>query len=269
MSGFLDALVLRARGEATVVRPLARSLYGEPGEPPGAVWEEVEAAQPAPPPAPPPAGETSTAPRPPSTTTPPSPPPLARPPGEHRSAVVSTLPAPSPEPADPAAHRIVELAREVEATPATPATPTTPPVPGPPRLTARPATSERPAERVVEPVVERPPATTAQAPAPGNDPAGQVPAAPRPATRPPGPVPAPARRRRATAPAEPLGRLPAVADPTGEAAGQVVRVSIGKVEVRAPAPPATPPPPAPPPPLARPSLSLDDYLRQRDEGSRR
>jgi hypothetical protein len=42
-----------------------------------------------------------------------------------------------------------------------------------------------------------------------------------------------------------------------------VRVSIGRVEVRA-VRPAAPPPPRPAPEPARPSQSLDDYLRERD-----
>jgi hypothetical protein len=49
-------------------------------------------------------------------------------------------------------------------------------------------------------------------------------------------------------------------------AEQPITVSIGRVEVRAPTPVA---PPAAAPRLARPSMSLDDYLRQRDEGLRR
>jgi hypothetical protein len=77
------------------------------------------------------------------------------------------------------------------------------------------------------------------------------------------------RAPAATEPAEPGGRPGE--PPLGHqerAAEQTIRISIGRVEVRAPTPPA---PPAPPTParLARPSLSLDDYLRQRDEGGRR
>jgi hypothetical protein len=46
---------------------------------------------------------------------------------------------------------------------------------------------------------------------------------------------------------------------------EVVRVSIGRIEVRT-TPPATPP--AAPVPLARPRQSLDDYLAARDRGRR-
>jgi hypothetical protein len=48
-------------------------------------------------------------------------------------------------------------------------------------------------------------------------------------------------------------------------AEEVVRVSIGRIEVRT-TPPATPP--AAPVPLARPRQSLDDYLAARDRGRR-
>jgi hypothetical protein len=67
--------------------------------------------------------------------------------------------------------------------------------------------------------------------------------------------------------------------PATEAApGGTVQVTIGRIEVRAPAPPPAPPqaeatpPPAPPPPAPPPrppALSLDDYLRGRRGGSGR
>lgn len=47
----------------------------------------------------------------------------------------------------------------------------------------------------------------------------------------------------------------------------IIRVSIGRVEVRAMMPP-TPPQPRPPSSKPPPSLSLDDYLKQRDGGRR-
>jgi hypothetical protein len=55
--------------------------------------------------------------------------------------------------------------------------------------------------------------------------------------------------------------------PPAAAAEEVVRISIGRIEVRA-APPAAPPAAPASAPLARPRLSLDDYLAARD-GSRR
>jgi hypothetical protein len=45
-----------------------------------------------------------------------------------------------------------------------------------------------------------------------------------------------------------------------------VHISIGRIEVRAVTPPAQPA--ARTPPAPRPKLSLDEYLRQRNEGKR-
>jgi hypothetical protein len=70
----------------------------------------------------------------------------------------------------------------------------------------------------------------------------------------------PVRARRSAVP-RPVATAPAAA---GE---EVVRISIGRIEVRAESPP-TVAAVAAPAPLARPKLSLDDYLASRD-GARR
>jgi hypothetical protein len=57
-----------------------------------------------------------------------------------------------------------------------------------------------------------------------------------------------------------------VAAPSHAPAGEIVQISIGRIEVRA-APPVVPAV-APAPALARPKLSLDDYLAARDRGHR-
>lgn len=74
-------------------------------------------------------------------------------------------------------------------------------------------------------------------------------------------------RPRDVAPHVPaLSALPSPAgEQAGESAAPVIRVTIGRIDVRAAEPPAPPPePPAPP----APRLSLDDYLRMPDGGTR-
>jgi hypothetical protein len=51
----------------------------------------------------------------------------------------------------------------------------------------------------------------------------------------------------------------------GEDDTPIVHVSIGRIEVRAPQPPPAPPVPTP----IAPSVTLDAYLRRRDEAERR
>lgn len=75
-------------------------------------------------------------------------------------------------------------------------------------------------------------------------------------------VPSPTDRQR---------QLPELARPEtptrrGDAASPVVRVSIGRIEIRAKAEPAPPPPAVPKTKAYRPALTLDDYLKKR--GSR-
>ena len=80
-----------------------------------------------------------------------------------------------------------------------------------------------------------------------------APAPPAVIARPARPAPRPPRDRSA----EPIGV------PSPRSSGQVVNVTIGRVEVRAPAPP---PPPAPrPAPRPVPMMSLADYLRERGD----
>jgi hypothetical protein len=59
--------------------------------------------------------------------------------------------------------------------------------------------------------------------------------------------------------------LPARAIVADQTAGDVVHVSIGRVEVHAP---AAPPPAVPPRPRPSPRLTLDDYLRERSRSRR-
>lgn len=73
-------------------------------------------------------------------------------------------------------------------------------------------------------------------------------------------------RPGADVPGEPAGRRRAAPEPSAAAPG--VRVSIGRVEVRAVFTPAAPPLQGVKETPARPSLALSDYLKQRDGGSR-
>jgi hypothetical protein len=150
-------------------------------------------------------------------------------------------------------------------------TPPSSPVPAPVHAALRSAGEPYPRSPSFE--VAHPPIVAA--PAASEPIAGRV--AGSPADRPPGPLPRerrpgavevaplrPARSvaesSRADAPGYPVRQLAADEPP-------VIRVTIGRVEVRAVNPPARPPaPPAPRP--RQPSLSLGDYLAQRGEGRR-
>lgn len=78
-------------------------------------------------------------------------------------------------------------------------------------------------------------------------------------------VPRSALREESALPglAVPSPRAPSAETGTAPAAEPVIRVTIGRIEVRAAAPA---PPPAPAPRPAGPRLSLEDYLRRRGEG---
>jgi hypothetical protein len=85
----------------------------------------------------------------------------------------------------------------------------------------------------------------------------------------PGPLPPTAPRRREDAAAgrqapEPGARPAVVVELPARGDAPGVRVTIGRVEVRA----VTPPPARPAPARTRPRLTLDEYVRLRDEGSR-
>jgi hypothetical protein len=80
----------------------------------------------------------------------------------------------------------------------------------------------------------------------------------------------PSHRRR---PAQPEATLPGISEtsPLPDPATQprpVIRVSIGRIEVRAVRPPDTRPPSPAPVTRVKPPLSLDEYLRQRSGGER-
>lgn len=151
--------------------------------------------------------------------------------------------------------------RTTRASPA-PALPTPAPAPPRPVPTApsppsrdRPSTPAREATSPLEAAVARPPDTPPAAP-----PSRRAQARPRPAA-------AAGTVRTAAAPSaavEPPRHLAAIAPPVAPVE-QVVRVSIGRIEVRA-APAAAPPAAAVA--LARPRLSLDDYLAARDRAGR-
>jgi hypothetical protein len=71
------------------------------------------------------------------------------------------------------------------------------------------------------------------------------------------------RRREAFAPL--LNRETRETAITRQSEPPVIRVSIGRVEVRATPPPPVPAAPVPDPP--RPAMSLDDYLTRRADGA--
>ncbi|HEY0558267.1 MAG TPA: hypothetical protein VGG20_28710 [Thermoanaerobaculia bacterium] len=262
MNDFLGRLAARAQGEAAVVKPRVRSRYeaGEAGPPPAPEgWgEEVTetAVSPASPASPEPAVKAvkAVAPR------------EARLPGEEtiveRTVETAARPVPAPPPPE-ARPRPVQAARKaaresVVAPPEAPARAalTPPAVPAPaPRRSELPAAPPEPGPRL-ERRVEEP---------------GAVPAPPE--TRPAVRMRQPADLR--TAPLPTVGPRRAIPDlgpaPAGraETAGdteEVVRVSIGRIDVHAGPPPVQAPAPRRP---AGPRLSLSDYLTGRDERRRR
>ena len=78
--------------------------------------------------------------------------------------------------------------------------------------------------------------------------------------------PRPLAERPALPRLEPRPALPVAPPPAAE---PLIRVTIGRIEVRAVLPrPALSPPSAPARPPSAPALGLDDYLKQRNGGSR-
>jgi len=273
----LANLVARARGEGMAVRPLAASVYGRRGEPialPEDLAEPSEDAVAAPPPTWQP-GPSQARPR--------------RSPGAAARA---------PAPARPAAEPSQALAGEGSRPPA--------PAPSersdPGEFAAAPTTAAARAERrAVAPEARdssirgRPERAGAEPGRPARA-AGAEPARPGAAAERSRPVqdgvpedaaPSSTATPAARAPDRPArghvaevagGRVPPAAAmaarthhavgrrTTGMSESEVVRISIGRVEVRAAQP--APPPPPPTPGLARPSQSLDDYLRERDRSLR-
>jgi hypothetical protein len=303
MNDFLGRLAARALGEAPVVKPRVRSRY-EPGGVPqaGEAWgEEVveavdrkdgrdngdsrdregrreEAGEAAPLEAP---GERRPAPRAPVpvsqgfepraaeplATRPIPEPPRAAPVGEPVEVADRPLPAPAAEATPPKPGKAV---RKAPPRPAPVAAPEPPPRHGEPRIW-RPATIAEPAE---------PPS---REPAPRRERRGGEPP-PVPAVPSPSPAPAPVEARPAIRVSRPAQQrtepLPTVGPrrgapdlvPSSERGGEpaapeeVVRVSIGRIDVHA-GPPATPAPVPRRPAGSR--LSLSDYLKGRNERRRR
>jgi hypothetical protein len=259
---FLHTLARRARGEASSVRPLLATIYGEPIEP----IEPIDADE----------GPEAGTPRPGRATRRTTPQRAPRP-----------APAPPPSPADPTApadgeppkgdRRAARSSRPSTDAPPSPARP-----PAGERDVARTDAASTHAE-TPQPAAERNEhAAPAEAPAPG------LPDAPRVAATATGPVEVRARPlpRAGVTPRRRVGDVKAIGGPRRAGAAQTagaapapaaalaqrhaeeparddtVTVSIGRVEVRA-APPERPAAPVPPP---GPRTSLEDWLAEHERG---
>jgi hypothetical protein len=256
VSDYLTALVQRARGEATALRPQLRSRFsGEAA--PVEMDQEVEAARPA--------AETA--------------PPIAerRAAGPASAVRVAGDPAASQRAPGRAAakrgaasgevhvrhERAVEAGprgREERAASAAPPEPTAAPPELEPHAEAKPPPAERPpppplvvTERVVERDVEH------HIEHPGER---VLRAEPEPEPVPPYAPPRPPEGSAET-PRLPPPSPAAVAPPTLKEAAPSVAITIGRVELRAPPQTATAPPPPARPKWGGPALPLEDYLRGR------
>jgi hypothetical protein len=249
MIDFLSTLAVRARGEMPSPRPLVQSRFAAgdaEAEDEALELEEEVPARPA-------AAAERAAPE--SGVVPAHP---TRSLGEPEPEVDAPAPAIVPAPAAPP-----PLARAQEARAAPRVEPQADGAPPPPALPASDANGPAPEAdvatdspglpmggRTIRPVV--PPSVTAPRPEPR--------ARPRPRTHRGEPGGELAYRAVAVEPE--IQRATSLPD---DGRKETIHVSIGRIEVRAPALPQAPPGP---PPLARPKRSLDDYLAERDRGRR-
>ena len=173
-----------------------------------------------------------------------------------------TNPAPQIAPPRPHRERLPEAREKAERVPTPPQAIPAQPTVSVKRETPPPVPHHaEPRETAAAPIASWRPAPLHQAPAPHE----------AHSTAPPEPhetLPILPSQRPSPTAAAPRIDLPrhAAASPA-EAAPPVIRVTIGRVDVRAEFPPAAAPRPAPAR-RAAPALSLDDYLKQRSEGKR-
>jgi hypothetical protein len=258
MSDFLAGLVRRARGESPQVRPVSR-LYGEPDEAVELVEEGEYGEEAAP--------TRAAGPRPKVVG---SVRPEATPPTEATQAQVRAEPEPMRARVDPPQQVALPTERTSEPAQTTADREWAPPARPTPRPDEQPrprarrkrsprveAPSAEPTASVRDVVVERP---TEAGPSEDYDvrPAPVRPAEPQ--RRAALPQPKPARRRiEPDLPSPPI-REQIVFTPSAAPEPPLIHVTIGRVELRAPAPS----PRSSPVELARPKQSLDDYLVARE-----
>jgi len=254
MSGYLDHLIDRAQGAAPLVKPRLPSWFEPvstsplPLESPPEARETRDAAPP-PPPMPPASSRKSE----PSTAPMTAPPTDLRslPPSRVESTVVNHFIQPSPPTVQPVTlqreirerHEVV-VERSIERLAVSPLGNLNPQsvLTGPP---------QRPAETDAPPAATAPVAPVVQA-SRREEPAFPVAALiPKPVPTPPS---APIAPRRTDSPRQEA--------PATTAEDPVIRITIGRVDVRAVA--SRPAPPSNPRRSIAPLLSLDDYLRQKD-----